>query len=210
MDWRKQWKPNKFSFRHLGRRWRDAQNAADCAINAPFLSVPDNAIHAVPPFWAFPPDFGAVPFNPIWKTSLLMLPVSLSQPIYNLSYASVVVSKKSLVKFYLPLCNHNNGSSYSNHRLSAAKMQWSEESSLELLIGAACSRLLKPWPGSQVRIRCSSTQQVSFFHSVTVVNSLQEVGLLKDFMFLKYPSPNLSIPEVFRCADRRRKYWSPN
>lgn len=85
----------------------------------------------------------------------------------------------------------------------------SEGSSLKLLIGAASSRLSKPWPGSQVRIRCSSMHQVSFFHLVRVFNSLQEVCLLKDFMFIKYPSPNLIIPEVFRCADhRRRKYWS--
>lgn len=70
-------------------------------------------------------------------------------------------------------------------------------------------QLLKPWPGSQVRVRCSSIQQMAFFHLGAVFNSLQEVCLLKDFVFIKYPSPNLIIPEVFRCADhRRRKYWS--
>lgn len=62
---------------------------------------------------------------------------------------------------------------------------------------------------AEVRTRCSSMQQVLFFHLGTVFNGLQEVCLLKDFMFIKCPSPNLIIPEVFRYADhRRRKYWS--
>lgn len=161
MDGKKQRKPNKFSFRPPGREWRDAQSAARLTVSLMphfclSLTMPSTLFS---PSGPFPPDFGVFLLIP-WGKHHFWCFHPLSQPIDNLNCAAVVVSKKSLVEFYVPLCNHRNGSPCSNHSLSAAAMLWSEGSSLELVMGAACSRVLKPWPGNQVRNRCSSVQQV--------------------------------------------------